>query len=209
MCAAVWEGRAHCIDLSKLKHERSVHASLTELATLGWWLLSTDLPHDFSVVLPRSNSAIRQFARSGFLFAAQRRNVELIQSGESVRVEDLLHNQLTLLNVDWRVYDDASSRLRVVTDLEDPSRVPPAPSKGRRYNWIDALHADTALEPKERRLNFNGDADQVLYEGISNVHNWSTSNPRARDVQRNSRWRKTRRSRSSLQFQSTSYRCDG
>jgi hypothetical protein len=178
------------LDLSKVVHGKNVHASAAPMLFLGWWLLGADhLPS--SLALPATVAARRVLARFGILFAAQRRGVPLTLNGSEVSVVAALRendrNVGTLPGFDWKNYDDLiadtsgvyledqASRLRVIADLEDPARSPVEPDDhGRRYYWVDGLGASTALGLERQR--FNGDVDQVLFESISNVHEWADAN---------------------------------
>jgi hypothetical protein len=186
IAAGIAQSGGH-LDLSNLVHDKKAHAAAGRLLFLGWWLLGTARPPK-SIILPTTVAARRVLCRFGVLFAAMRRNVPLVLDGVEVSVVAALRGNDrdvgTLPGFDWKNYDDLvvdrsadfledrSSRLRVITDLEDPARRPLAPNEdGRRYHWVDGLGASTT--PGSARTRFYGDVDQVLYEVISNVHEWA------------------------------------
>lgn len=138
----------------------------------AWRLLSAT--NVTSVVLPSDLVQRRALARSGAITAALRAGAALVVDGSTVSLEEALDVDSPLPGIDWKTYTGSEDlrRLRIIDDLERPQRRPPEPlPDGRRYRWIDGLRAATALGSDAAR--FNGDADQVLYEAISNVSRWS------------------------------------
>lgn len=173
------------LDLSAWTHGRYSHLGGSDLAILAWGLL-TNPTQPTRMVIPDQLPARRALGRTGVLFAAMKRGIPVVLDGAEVGVGAALGHvdyadTPTLPGFDWKrldgllVADDGSvvdrvTRLRVIADLEDPARRPPQPNaKGRRYLWIDNLGAASGFD----RRRFNGDADQVLYEAIDNVHTWS------------------------------------
>lgn len=168
MNSAVFNGSM--LDLSVDDSEKRI--DLRSACATAWQLLSSkDVA---AVVLPASLAQRRVLARAGVLTAAGRAGARLVLNGNDVSVEGALHVDSTFPGIDWVAYagPEGLGRLRVIDDLELPQRRPPSPlPNGRRYRWIDGLKAATALRHDAAR--FNGDADQVLYEAISNVARWS------------------------------------
>lgn len=183
-------GRAQgsVLDLSDFGHDRHSHPDPTPLVVLAWALLQVDAPPR-RILLPQSSAARRVLGRAGLVFVAERRSVELAIDDDVVSPAACLRQPgpadptLELPGFDWKRYDqlltaaDGSeveplTRLRVITDLQDPARRPPPPDDyGRRYRWIDNTRAGSGL-PKAERKRFYGDAGQSLFEAIENVHDW-------------------------------------
>lgn len=167
--------------LDDLTHGRYSHQDVEPLAVLAWWLLGTSTPPRI-VELPGDRDAAPILARSGLPFAAERRHIGLSSANRRMTGKEYVTGraeQPQLTNIDWAEFDEGvdGDRLRAITDLEDPRRRPPDPiplQGNRRYPWIDGLGAGSALDPQPR-VTFYGDADQVLYETISNVHTWAAA----------------------------------
>jgi len=176
------------LDLSDLVHDRSSHADTSDLSFLAWGLLC-GVASPSRVILPEALATRRVIARAGLSFAAERRGIDLAVGDETISAATALrpldgNQSASLPGFDWKrcdglleaddgSLDDRLTRLRIVTDLEDPARRPPPPDDDqRRYRWIDGTGAASALEDVEAR-RFNADSDQVLYEAIDNVHEWA------------------------------------
>lgn len=181
LCDEQSRDRPTVLDLDRIVHGRFSHQDVEPLAVLSWWLLGTSEPPG-AIRVPVDREAARVLARAGVPFAADRRGVELLVSGQPTTGRDYVTGQAgqqQLTNVNWRVYDEGveGDCLRAIVDLEDPRRRPPDPiplQGNRRYPWIDGLGAGSALDAQPR-TTFYGDADQVLYETISNVHTWAAA----------------------------------
>ena len=133
------------------------------------WLLSTqDLPP--KVVLPSSPIIRRRLARSGLVFAADRRGIPLEIEGETVPVHTALGVGAVDQTLGFERFDlETSDRMRVMSTLEN--REPPKPDPyGRRYYWMDSLGAATDRESRE---SFERHSDQCLFEFVDNVYRWS------------------------------------
>lgn len=173
------------LDLRSLHHDRSKHVEILPLAIVGWWLLGTPSASNINIVVPASLAAVRQIARSGLITAAIRRldeGLSLNRKGEPFLLEDVLldKRQPRLPLSDWEVYDDLSKdnrgRLRIVPDLEDPRRAPePPPQGGRYFPWLARILAQSSGQSEEEYLTFVGDADDLLFELLDNVHRWANA----------------------------------
>lgn len=155
-----------------LSGEGGRRIELRSACVTAWRLLSGR--NVTEVLLPTDLSQRRVLARAGVLTAADRSGAALMIEGRRVSVVEALRAESAFPGIDWVSYSGSEDlgRLRIIDDLELPQRRPPAPlPNGRRYRWIDGLKAATALGRDAAR--FNGDADQVLYEAISNVSRWS------------------------------------
>ena len=169
------------LDLDRIVHGRFSHQDVEPLAVLSWWLLGTNEP-PASIRLPADRDAARILARAGLPFAADRRQVQLLEDSRLTNGRDYvtgLAEQPQLTNVNWNVYDETvdGGCLRAITDLEDSSTstawADSAPGESP-VSIDDGLGAGSALDPQPR-FTFYGDADQVLYETISNVHTWAAA----------------------------------
>lgn len=177
------------LDLSPVAHDRYQHADPSAFTAMTWALLGSDaLPR--RILLPEALSARRAIARSGLLFAAERRSIPFLMNEQPLSLASALRHPLqradaaVLPGYDWKRGDellttddgeveDRLTRLRVIPDLEDSARRPPAPDEEqRRYRWIDNTGATAALSGVDPKT-FNADADQVLYEAVDNVHEWA------------------------------------
>ncbi len=183
------DGDREDVDLTGIVHNQHHHQPLFASAVLAWWILS-ERPR-LTVRLPEDPAALLPLARSGLLFVLTRDDVRATTHSRSGRQEFVLSSlrskdQLELAFVDWAAFEGVSpvDGLRAVQDLEKPLRTPPPLALlNRRYTWIDALtaseqHDHTPRAPgmspeRQRLLRLNGDADQVLYELVSNVHRWA------------------------------------
>lgn len=191
IAAAFAAGRRDPIDLTALVHGQRRHQDIAPAAVLAWWLLSAR--PDVPVLLPDDDGALLPLARAGLLFALTREDVQAttpaVRHGKPFSLSHLTdHDQLTLDFLDWAPFERVDQRhnLLAVRDLERPSRIPPPPAlENRRYTWLDAVTAQANKDGLKKAhsvdaslwrqicVRFNGDADQVLYELVSNVHRWA------------------------------------
>lgn len=191
IAASYAAGNRDPIDLTGLVHDQHHHQGIGPAAALTWWLLS--VRPTVPVLLPADDVALLPLARAGLLFALTREDLQsrtpTMRNGKPFSLSDLTdHDQLTLDYLDWAPFEriDQHQNLLAVRDLERPSRVPPPPAlENRRYTWLDAVTAPAnrdglrraeSVDPSLWRqvcVRFNGDADQVLYELVSNVHRWA------------------------------------
>lgn len=159
------------------------------LASIGFALLASS-GKPAHLVLPEKRAARIVLARTGVIFAASLRGLALRLSGQAVSPSTALVDSSRILGespllpgFDWKRFDDLLTdqatvddplvRLRVVSDLADTARRPPQlDDQERRYRWIDNLGATTSLDSVAAQ-RFNADADQVLFEAVDNVHEWS------------------------------------
>ena len=163
-------GPSQPLDLTSLAETATIQPH--DLA-LALWVLSVPQPPS-RIILPESLLIRRRLARSGLVFAADQRGIDMEIGKNLVSVTEALglasvHQTLALENYDL----ETSDRMRVVSSLKSQARRPPAPDPtGRRYYWIDGLHV-AAAHP--RRDSFDRHADQCFFELVDNVHRWSNA----------------------------------
>lgn len=159
------------LDLSGLVDTATIQP---EDLALALWVLSVPKPPP-KIILPQSLLVRRRLARSGLVFAADRRGVAMAIEDERVPVPLALGLSAVDQTLALEHYDfETSDRMRVVSELESPLRQPPTPDPaGRRYYWIDGLGV-AAGNPE--RDHFDGHADQCMFELVDNVHRWAKSN---------------------------------
>ena len=138
---------------------------------LALWVLSTPQPPP-SIVLPDSLVVRRRLARSGLVFAADRRGIRFEIGKDSASIPDALGLPAVDQTLALEHYDfETSDRMRVVKCLESEHRRPPMPDhQGRRYYWIDGLGVATAHPERDF---FDRHADQCFFELVDNVHRWA------------------------------------
>lgn len=158
------------LDLTSLANTATIQP---EDLTLALWLLSVPEPPS-AITLPRSLQVRRRLARSGLVFVADRRGIELQMEQTPVSVPEAIGTDGTKELFALEHYDIAvSDRIRVVPELESRLRRPPvADPIGRRHYWIDGL--GVAKGHPERDF-FDRHADQCFFELVDNVHRWARS----------------------------------
>lgn len=158
------------LDLRGLVHTATIQP---EDLALSLWVLSAPEPPP-KIILPGSLLIRRRLARSGLVFAADRRGIAMAIEDENVPVPLALGLPAVPQTLALEQYDfETSDRMRVVSQLESPLRQPPIPDHaGRRYYWIDGLGVAAGHSERD---HFDSHADQCLFELVDNVHRWAKS----------------------------------
>lgn len=142
----------------------------SELAIAAWW--ANSIPVDESIELNIGSEVVAStLLLSGVAHAvARKREPKLTIDHVATPFSELLApSQPKPPNADWFVYDDGTTKTRLLPNLEHPrTGVPPYDLQTNRYSWLWSL--TPAYDGRQRLMS---DLDTSLWQAVDNAHRHS------------------------------------